>query len=196
MRDRLKKCSKHEPKPLDNHKHSQENCNHQSQQIKHEDSNVFIDVDNSDIKESQITLDGVTKHISENVNSLTDEKRNHQTTFKDNHLEDIEVKKDFSISIVHNQSIKNHTNNDKFYSQANPGRLITLMFLLEAGRLDSSDINAQLESSYCRKLSAMASFFVNVSSDLQEAFFLFRNFTKKLEGNEALNTSQINQNKT
>lgn len=70
------------------------------------------------------------------------------------------------------------------------------MFLLEAGRLESSDIDAQLESSYCRKLSAMALFFVNVSSDLQEAFFLFRNFTRKLEENEALNTSQINQSKT
>lgn len=60
------------------------------------------------------------------------------------------------------------------------------MYLLEAGRLNSLDIDAQLNSSYCRKLSAMASFFVNVSNDLQEAFFLFRNFTRKLEENEAL----------
>lgn len=70
------------------------------------------------------------------------------------------------------------------------------MYLLEAGLLESSDIYTQLDSTHCRKLSAMASFFVNVSSDLQEAFFLFRNFTRKLEENEALGTSQINQNKT
>lgn len=82
------------------------------------------------------------------------------------------------------------------FKQANPGRQITLMYLLEAGRLDSSDIDTQLDSDYCRKLSAMAAFFANVSNDPQEAFFIFRNFTRKLEENETLQKSQaITNNK-
>lgn len=67
-----------------------------------------------------------------------------------------------------------------------PSRLITLMYLLEAGRLDSTDIDV-----CCRKLSAMANFFVNVSNDLQEAFFLFRNFTRKLEENGTVDKIQL-----
>lgn len=72
---------------------------------------------------------------------------------------------------------------------------ITLMYLLEVGRLESLEVDAQLDSDYCRKLFAMAPFFVNVSSDLQEAFFLFRNFIKKLEEDEALKESQVSSNK-
>lgn len=59
------------------------------------------------------------------------------------------------------------------------------MYLLEAGRLDSSDIDAQLSSDQFRRLSALALFFVNIANDLQEAFFLFRNLTKKIEEAEA-----------
>lgn len=64
--------------------------------------------------------------------------------------------------------------------ESNPGSLITLMYLLEAGRLDTSDIELQLQSEYCQKLFPMATFFVNVAGDLQEAFFLFRNFTNNI----------------
>jgi len=73
---------------------------------------------------------------------------------------------------------------------------ITLMYLLEAGQLESSDIDAQLNTNYCRKLSALASFFVKVSSDVQEAFFLFRNFNRKLDQNEALAMSRDDANKS
>lgn len=65
--------------------------------------------------------------------------------------------------------------------QTNPGRQLTLMYLLEAGILDTVNIDAQLESANCQKMSSMASFFANVATDLQEAFFLFRNFTRILD---------------
>ena len=58
--------------------------------------------------------------------------------------------------------------------------LITLMYLLETGQLDTLDIDSQLESENCRKLLVMATFFVNVSDNLQEAFLLFRNFTNHI----------------
>lgn len=60
--------------------------------------------------------------------------------------------------------------------ESNPGKLITLMYLLEVGRLESPNMTQN-----CKKLYAMASFFADVTTDLQEAFFLFRNFIKKLE---------------
>lgn len=101
-------------------------------------------------------------------------------------------------SKLESKPLDNHKHSQENFNQDdqnNPGRQLTLMYLLEAGRLDSSNIDAQLESNYCRKMSAMALFFANVSSDLQEAFFLFRNFTRKLEANEALEKAKINNNK-
>lgn len=65
--------------------------------------------------------------------------------------------------------------------EAKPDKLITLMYLLEAGRLDTSNIDAQLDSDFCRKLAGIAKFFVGVSKDLQEAFFLFRGICKMQE---------------
>lgn len=96
------------------------------------------------------------------------------------------------VRTEHFQSLKHHLEvllkhnlvmkKDKFLEdiKANPGKLITSMYLLEAGQLETSDIDSQIDSEYCQKLSAMATFFVNVSSDLQEAFFLFRNFTNNI----------------
>lgn len=91
MRDRLKKCSKREPKPLDDHKHSHENCNHQSHQTKQEDSNVFVDESTGAVEESHQDLNGVTERKSENDDLLTDKKRNQQTTLEDNLVKYIEV---------------------------------------------------------------------------------------------------------
>lgn len=65
-------------------------------------------------------------------------------------------------------------------SNNHDARLITLMYLLEAGRLDTLETESQLKSVECRQLLAMATFFVNVAADLQEAFFLFRNFTNHI----------------
>lgn len=70
--------------------------------------------------------------------------------------------------------------------QSNSGQQIALMCLLEAGKLNSSDMDSVVGSLQFRKLSAMASFFVNVTRDPQEAFFLFRNFAKKLDNNETI----------
>lgn len=90
-----------------------------------------------------------------------------------------------AVAATNNESENSHGHNQHknlhdVDIQTNPGKLITLMYLLEAGRLETSDIDLQLDSEYCRKLSAMATFFVNVSNDLQEAFFLFRNFTNNI----------------
>jgi len=75
---------------------------------------------------------------------------------------------------------ENDSSKSMLSNSLSENRLITLMYLLEAGQLETSNIDAQLNSEYCRKLSAMAGFFVNVSKDLQEAFFLFRNFTNNI----------------
>lgn len=93
----------------------------------------------------------------------------------------------------HFQSLKHHLEvllRHNSVDLSDPGKLITLMYLLEMGRLDSSITEAQLNSDHCRKLNAMATFFNQVSNDLQEAYFIFRNFTKKLEGNEAQEKNQ------
>lgn len=77
------------------------------------------------------------------------------------------------------QQHHNHENDHKTQARANQARLITMMYLLETGRLDTLHIDGQLKSEECRKLLAMATFFVNVADvdNLQEAFFLFRNFS-------------------
>lgn len=81
-------------------------------------------------------------------------------------------------TLSNSQSDNHHHNSLNTYDlDAKPEKLISLMYLLEAGQLETSNIDAQLDTEYCRKLSAMAKFFVEVSKDLQEAFFLFRNFT-------------------
>lgn len=86
------------------------------------------------------------------------------------------LKHHLEVLLRYNLVIKDRLKKVKLLENAetNPGSLITLMYLLEAGRLETSDIDC------CRKLSAMATFFENVSGDLQEAFFLFRNFTNKM----------------
>lgn len=86
-------------------------------------------------------------------------------------------------------SSKESKGNSHFTSHGHPrenANLITLMYLLETGQLDTLDIDSQLESEECRKLLVIATFFVNVSDNLQEAFFLFRNFTNHI----------LNQNKS
>jgi hypothetical protein len=83
----------------------------------------------------------------------------------------------------HNQSpTHQHDHQDEHSNQARAdhARLITMMYLLETGRLDTLDMDGQLKSEECRKLLVMATFFVNVADDLQEAFFLFRNFTNHI----------------
>lgn len=100
MRERLKKCSKREPKPLDNHKHSGENCNHQSQQIEQEDLNVFIDESNEDVKNSHLALNGGIEQSLENDELLTDKKQNQQTTLEDNLVKYIEVRKQLYATFV------------------------------------------------------------------------------------------------
>lgn len=181
-RKRLNKISStntttnNKPQPLsDNHKHSQENCTSELQQ--QPSSNA---TENDQVATSVTTGgDAKSTYSSDHENALIDSVGrkgrlvSKQVSGKDNDV----------LEII----------------ETNPGMQITLMYLLEAGRLDSSDIDAQLESTYCRKMSAIALFFVNVSSDLQEAFFLFRNFSKKLEENETLDNNklqQINNNKT
>lgn len=72
MRDRLKKCSNPDTKPLDNHNHSHENCNNYKSQ------NQLDDLDNSerdvrDVKEDQKDLNQVGNsesidHTLENLN--------------------------------------------------------------------------------------------------------------------------------
>lgn len=73
--------------------------------------------------------------------------------------------------------ISHDINRDHPQENAN---LITLMYLLETGQLDTLNIDSQLKSGECRKLIVIATFFVNVSDNLQEAFFLFRNFTNHI----------------
>uniref|UniRef100_A0A6G1SMC2 TBC1 domain family member 7 n=1 Tax=Aceria tosichella TaxID=561515 RepID=A0A6G1SMC2_9ACAR len=82
----------------------------------------------------------------------------------------------------HKHHHHSHQENDhKTRARADHARLITLMYLLETGRLDTLDIDGQLKLEESRKLLPMAAFFVNVADDLQEAFFLFRNFTNHIQ---------------
>lgn len=161
IRDRGKKCSKQGSKPMDSHNHLNEDSDNQSHINEQSNSNVpereLIDSKN------QVRKPVESNESSENSGAdvaatITKKKPGNDDSTSINLLEEI---------------------------KANPSRQITLMYLLEVGRLDSSDIGSHLNSTYCRKLSAMASFFLNVSSDLQEAFFLFRNFIKELEENDA-----------
>ena len=72
-------------------------------------------------------------------------------------------------------------NAHKTQARSDVARLIAMMYLLETGKLDMVDMDGQLKSEEGRKLLAMANFFVNVVDDLQEAFFLFRNFTNHIQ---------------
>jgi hypothetical protein len=87
----------------------------------------------------------------------------------------------------HNKTHHNyqHESDHKACADANHAKLITMMYLLETGRLETLDIDGQMESEESRKLLNMATFFVNVAEDLQEAFFLFRNFTNHIRNKTA-----------
>lgn len=85
----------------------------------------------------------------------------------------------------HHDRNEHHENEDKLRARADHARLITMMYLLETGGLDTLDIDNQLESQECRRLLSMATFFVNVADDLQEAFFLLRNFTNHIRNKVA-----------
>lgn len=94
IRDRLKiKCSKSEPKPLDNHKHSHENCNYQSQAEHNEDLDVFIGEKDDIIKQGHTASSNnvFEDQASENMSRIYDAEQN-QPTLKSNLLEDIEVR--------------------------------------------------------------------------------------------------------
>lgn len=81
---------------------------------------------------------------------------------------------------VHSRESKGNSHNNSQDHPRENANLITLMYLLETGQLDTLDIDSQLESEENRKLIVIATFFVNVSDNLQEAFFLFRNFTNHI----------------
>lgn len=106
MKYRLKKCSNLEPKPLDNHRHSHENFDHQNSQevggVEKEETNDRKGSDISDddrkdniVKDSYLSLksNGVTKndHTPENVSAFSNGNQNQHTSKNSCLLEDIEV---------------------------------------------------------------------------------------------------------
>lgn len=70
------------------------------------------------------------------------------------------------------------------------GKFLTFMYLLEIGQL-KLDMAKQLEMTSTRVMISMASVFVNMSSDLRSAFFLFRNFCSKLSEHQSILRLQV-----